>query len=926
MRSRIVTVETRQQAALLLRFPASLGLELQTILTGQGTHAFLPAKAEEITKLQADYDLDYVVIYLDSHTDVWAQGEGSEVVACVAPLLESQNTQLVMVSAVQAGDEIHPPFSHVAKNLKIADYVGEDEIGSSLLESWLSDIQTNHTLHIPGDGLTEQNVISQSDLAMLLAMAMMSPKIRPGTTTWLGGDESLSLLTLADLIKTALPFKLALTFGEETPGGESPPTQEFFAESLRVLNYTPKIKVAPLVKGYVSHHLMPSPSHPVPVTTPVEPPQKKAVLPKSPKLTPLTTSSPVFVPLTSLKSRREKLFAPRPKPSQPRPPRLSSIIGRGLLIALALYLGSLAFALTLSLLSLKQVYASLTHEQLPKVSRVTMISTTYVQANWVALSTLPGIASKTSVKSAGLLLDAYVQALSCFTTALDLSHSTEELMHYIFGTGSADIAGTISVSRLQTEDLYQKLALLDGSLPDKAPDIIPEKYVKKYVSAKDKLQSLKRSVLTAKAVFGIVPETIGLGGRRKYAVLFQNNMELRSTGGFIGSLAILTFENGKLYDMPIFDVYDADGQLKGHVEPPSPIKNILGEANWYLRDSNFDPDFPTSARRAEWFIKKSLNQDLDGTIAVNVGSLIDLLGATGPLSVPDYNETISSDNLYERAQFHAEVNFFPGSTQKKEFLSTVATALFARLPELSEGEGLKLVQSLQKSVNEKNTLISLASPGVDHVLQTLGWNGELSDLPCPTEASCHKDYAMVVDNNYGVNKANYYLKRKLEEIITLDKNLVATHTLKILYQNTATSNAWPAGAYKNYQRLYLPVGATLGSVKIGGKELEPKEYTISSEHDKTVIAYLLSVPINANILVEASYNTPQLSNENEFTYSWYWQKQSGTSSLDPLTVYLNYPLFLKPTVVSPKSELAPQQLKFELKNDTDHRITVRFSK
>lgn len=98
-------------------------------------------------------------------------------------------------------------------------------------------------------------------------------------------------------------------------------------------------------------------------------------------------------------------------------------------------------------------------------------------------------------------------------------------------------------------------------------------------------------------------------------------MELRSTGGFIGSFAVLSFENGKLYDMPIYDVYDADGQLKGHVEPPKPIKNILGEANWYLRDSNFDPDFPTSARRAEWFMKKTLNLDLDGTIAVNVNTL-----------------------------------------------------------------------------------------------------------------------------------------------------------------------------------------------------------------------------------------------------------------------------------------------------------------
>jgi hypothetical protein len=170
------------------------------------------------------------------------------------------------------------------------------------------------------------------------------------------------------------------------------------------------------------------------------------------------------------------------------------------------------------------------------------------------------------------------------------AQSDHERLGSPFCTGSADIAQTISRSRLESEELYQKLSLLDGSLPDTTPGVIPGKYHAGYVAAKSELSGLKRSVITAKAILATTPEVIGLGGRRKYAVLFQNNMELRATGGFIGSLAILSFENGKLYDMPIFDVYDADGQLKGR-RPPA-RSDILGEANWYLRDSNFDPDFP----------------------------------------------------------------------------------------------------------------------------------------------------------------------------------------------------------------------------------------------------------------------------------------------------------------------------------------------
>lgn len=185
---------------------------------------------------------------------------------------------------------------------------------------------------------------------------------------------------------------------------------------------------------------------------------------------------------------------------------------------------------------------------------------------------------------------------------------------------------------------------------------------------------------------------------------------------------------------------------------------------------------------------------------------------------------------------------------------------------------------------------------------------------------------MVVDNNFGVNKANYFIKRNLEEIVTFDKNLVPSHTLRIRYENTSTSTAWPAGAYKNYQRVYLPLGSTIAGVRVGDKTLGSNEYQVSEEHSKLVVAYLVTVPISSSLAVEVEYSTSQLPQEKELLYTWYWQKQPGTSKEDNLTVYLNYPLYLKPVVVSPTAEVAPQQLKFDFKNDTDHRVTVKFQR
>jgi hypothetical protein len=89
--------------------------------------------------------------------------------------------------------------------------------------------------------------------------------------------------------------------------------------------------------------------------------------------------------------------------------------------------------------------------------------------------------------------------------------------------------------------------------------------------------------LEGRVLAGNLPSILGKDGIKTYLILFQNNMELRPTGGFIGSYGLATFDSGRLTDLTINDVYSADGQLNGHVEPPAPIKDYLGEANWWLQ-------------------------------------------------------------------------------------------------------------------------------------------------------------------------------------------------------------------------------------------------------------------------------------------------------------------------------------------------------
>jgi len=100
------------------------------------------------------------------------------------------------------------------------------------------------------------------------------------------------------------------------------------------------------------------------------------------------------------------------------------------------------------------------------------------------------------------------------------------------------------------------------------------------------------------AITSDLPGLIGFNGPRKYLILFQNNNEIRPTGGFIGSYAFLYLNEGKIEELSIDDIYNPDGQIDVRnirVTPPKPIGDFLIEDRMYIRNANWDPDLPRSA-------------------------------------------------------------------------------------------------------------------------------------------------------------------------------------------------------------------------------------------------------------------------------------------------------------------------------------------
>lgn len=356
-------------------------------------------------------------------------------------------------------------------------------------------------------------------------------------------------------------------------------------------------------------------------------------------------------------------------------------------------------------------------------------------------------------------------------------------------------------------------------------------------------------------------------GNNTYIVLLQNNWEIRPTGGFMGSYAVVKFQNNVLKDIQVQDIYIPDGQLPGHVNPPKPILQAFKTGFWKLRDANFDPDFQKSASDTAWFFEKGGVKDFDGIIALNFSTIRKILQITGPIELPDHNETLTADNFYEKAQSQAQVGFFPGSKNKFNFLSEASDVLINSLKSLSVLQKAKVAKLLFNNINSGEIMLWAKNADLNKIFLDNNWGGALK-FP-------NQDFIYIVDTNLSANKSDCCVERSAQMKISQN-----THELKIKYKNNSTASIsnppenW-GGDYKNFIRIILPISAQIEKVVSGGSELEKTEseedrpyelsedkyYTLADKVDYKELSFWSFINANSESEVNVVYSTDKFGGE-----------------------------------------------------------------
>jgi hypothetical protein len=457
------------------------------------------------------------------------------------------------------------------------------------------------------------------------------------------------------------------------------------------------------------------------------------------------------------------------------------------------------------------------------------------------------------------------------------------------------------------------------------------------------LQAYLPSATSGLAVAKRLPGLLGAESPQTYLILAQNMDELRPTGGYINAAGHVVVDQGEIVEFEMGDSYAVDQLSEAYPYPPDPIRQYMAADYWVLRDANWSPDFPTSARTAIVLYELGRGISADGVIALDQQALAYLLRAFEPLEVN--GEQVTGDNVIQLMRQHWEIDpdleFGEWWRQRKSFMVALAHGLRQRL-EQDPGSirFVALADALQQALVEKHMLIYLEDPVMADFLADQNWAGSLQPV--------RGDYLMVVDANLGFNKTSALVEHRLSYDVVLSEDGGAQVQAHLVYQHPTPKrieDCWQEPRYDpvyeqnmercywDYLRLVVPAGAGLiggPSMVVDGRYLLRGESTTGEidiapvAPDKVSWGQLFLLAPGESLSLDYTYTLPPGTARrmgDQWTYTLFLQKQPGTLDT-PVEVTVTLPEGARLLESQPQSE-GPQRYVVSLSTDEVIEVSYR---
>ena len=353
------------------------------------------------------------------------------------------------------------------------------------------------------------------------------------------------------------------------------------------------------------------------------------------------------------------------------------------------------------------------------------------------------------------------------------------------------------------DSLKQNLNLLSQNLNSFlsiSDDFNFSEFKKDYLSFQLKIEE-------AKDLISFLEKFLGKEESKTYVLLFQNNAELRASGGFLGSFLVFSLNRARLTDFKVYDIYDPDGQIKEKYIPPKPL--WLTTPVWKTRDANWFFDFSTSAKKIIYFLEKSgYFKKIDGVIAINTFPVKDFLEIIGPIELEEYQKTITPSNFFEVLEYEVEYGKDKRKGEPKRILKVLLPKIYEKLFELDQEKTKKLIKIFKENLEKKEIQLFFKDPFSQKIVQKYQFGGKVIEEPP------FSDYLAIVFSNIAGGKTDLLIKRKAKLLSKIKKDGTLENTLIITQNYLKPSKNYPfyRTINKSYLRVYLPKEASLEEI------------------------------------------------------------------------------------------------------------------
>ncbi len=393
---------------------------------------------------------------------------------------------------------------------------------------------------------------------------------------------------------------------------------------------------------------------------------------------------------------------------------------------------------------------------------------------------------------------------------------------------------------------------------------LPSEFENDFIEIKKQVDLVEKNLSYFLDIFPSIQDFLGLYSDKRYLIVFQNNAEMRASGGFIGSYALLDFKKGEIIniEIPSGGSYDTEGGMRVLMESPKPLH--LLKSIWYFWDANWWPDWKLSAQNLMWFYDKSGGPSVDGVIAITPDLLADILDLSGPIDLSDkYGVIIDSNNFGDIIQEIVEVIGQPELYQDKNLKTNILektasstseddnkilsnldeeliadSELFLRnepkkiindlmieissvfLEKMNKELLLKSLIILEKNLSKKNILIYSNNQQIQDELEKRSWAGRIKNPPL--------DYLMLVNTNIGGGKTDKVIENNIKLNVNIQNDGSIINKLSVKRKHLGSKSDLFSGVRNvNWLRVYVPLGSTL--INASGFSQPDKNYFKASE-------------------------------------------------------------------------------------------------